>query len=195
MGTVQQFPVQGNPTTAPAATLAGVLREVVDAKVGPEEPGGRPECPPTARQVRRGPWRRGSAGAWAGSGTWCCGCCDVGAGRQSHGHGGQAGGAPANVVCGRRSGCRRAPSPSCWGSTARPCPWKKIWRTARHPSGAAGGAVQRGRSWREAPTDRLVRPMLADLGVQQMPTLAVGVVQDGAPELWNLLAAGLADRS
>ena len=22
-----------------------------------------------------GPWRRGSAGAWAGSGTWCCGCC------------------------------------------------------------------------------------------------------------------------
>ena len=36
MGTVQQFPVQGNPTTAPAATLAGVLREVVDAKVGPE---------------------------------------------------------------------------------------------------------------------------------------------------------------
>ena len=36
MGTVQQLPVQGNPTTAPAATLAGVLREVVDAKVGPE---------------------------------------------------------------------------------------------------------------------------------------------------------------
>ena len=36
MGTVQQFPVQGNPTTAPAATLAGVLREVVDAQVGPE---------------------------------------------------------------------------------------------------------------------------------------------------------------
>ena len=27
---------------------------------------------PTARQVRRGPWRRRSAGAWAGSGTWCC---------------------------------------------------------------------------------------------------------------------------
>ena len=23
--------------------------------------------------MRRGPWRRGSAGAWAGSGTWCCG--------------------------------------------------------------------------------------------------------------------------
>ena len=26
MGAVQQFPVQGTPTTAPAATLAGVLR-------------------------------------------------------------------------------------------------------------------------------------------------------------------------
>ena len=36
MGTVQQFPVQGNPTTAPAATLAGVLRRAVDTKVGPE---------------------------------------------------------------------------------------------------------------------------------------------------------------
>ena len=35
MGTVQQFPVQGNPTTAPAATLAGVLRRAVDTKVGP----------------------------------------------------------------------------------------------------------------------------------------------------------------
>ena len=45
----------------------------------------------------------------------------------------------------------------------------------------------------EAPTDRLVRPMLADLrhALQQMPTLAVGVVQDGAPELWNLLAAAV----
>ena len=36
MGTVQQFPVQGNPTTVPAAALAGVLRRAVDAKVGPE---------------------------------------------------------------------------------------------------------------------------------------------------------------
>ena len=36
MGAVQQFPVQGNPTTAPAATLAGVLRRAVDTKVGPE---------------------------------------------------------------------------------------------------------------------------------------------------------------
>ena len=42
----------------------------------------------------------------------------------------------------------------------------------------------------EAPGDRLVQPMLADLrrALQQDPTLAVGVVQDGAPELWNLLS-------
>lgn len=42
----------------------------------------------------------------------------------------------------------------------------------------------------EAPADRLVRPMLADLrhALQQDPTLAVGVVQDGAPELWTLLS-------
>lgn len=42
----------------------------------------------------------------------------------------------------------------------------------------------------EAPTDRLVQPMLADLrrALQQDPTLAVGVVQDGAPELWHLLS-------
>ena len=45
----------------------------------------------------------------------------------------------------------------------------------------------------EAPTDRLVRPMLADLrhALQQGPTLAVGVVQDGAPELWRLLSAAV----
>ena len=46
----------------------------------------------------------------------------------------------------------------------------------------------------ESPTDRLVRPMMADLrqALQQAPTLAVGVVQDGAPELWNLLGAAVA---
>jgi hypothetical protein len=46
----------------------------------------------------------------------------------------------------------------------------------------------------ESPTDRLVRPMMADLrhARQQAPTLAVGVVQDGAPELWNLLGAAVA---
>ena len=37
---------------------------------------GRQWCRWTS-QVRRGPWRRGSAGAWAGSGTWCCGCCEA----------------------------------------------------------------------------------------------------------------------
>ena len=41
----------------------------------------------------------------------------------------------------------------------------------------------------EFPTDRLVRPMMADLrhALRQVPALAVGVIQDGAPELWNLL--------
>ena len=42
----------------------------------------------------------------------------------------------------------------------------------------------------ESPADRLVQPMLADLrhALRQDPTLAVGVVQDGAPELWHLLS-------
>jgi hypothetical protein len=42
----------------------------------------------------------------------------------------------------------------------------------------------------DAPADRLVGPMLADLrqALQQAPTLAVGIIQDGAPELWNLLS-------
>ena len=57
----------------------------VKASAGRREPGGRPECPPTARQVRRGPWRRGSAGAWAGSGTWCCGCCEANRWRRCRG--------------------------------------------------------------------------------------------------------------
>ena len=45
----------------------------------------------------------------------------------------------------------------------------------------------------ESPTDRLVRPMMADLrhALRQVPTLAVGVIQDGAPELWNLLRPAL----
>ena len=44
-----------------------------------------------------------------------------------------------------------------------------------------------------SPTDRLVRPMMADLrqALRQAPTLAVGVVQDGAPELWRLLRTAL----
>ena len=45
----------------------------------------------------------------------------------------------------------------------------------------------------ESPTDRIVRPMMADLrhALSQAPALAVGVVQDGAPELWNLLSAAI----
>ncbi len=45
-----------------------------------------------------------------------------------------------------------------------------------------------------SPTARVVRPLLADMrqALRQMPTLAVGVVQDGAPELWNLLRSALA---
>ena len=41
----------------------------------------------------------------------------------------------------------------------------------------------------ESPTDRVVAPLMADLrqALRQAPTLAVGVIQDGAPELWNLL--------
>ena len=45
----------------------------------------------------------------------------------------------------------------------------------------------------ESPTDCLVRPMMADLrhALRQVPALAVGVIQDGAPELWNLLRPAL----
>lgn len=42
----------------------------------------------------------------------------------------------------------------------------------------------------DSPADRLVRPLVADLrhALRQDPALAVGVVQDGAPELWKLLS-------
>ena len=45
-----------------------------------------------------------------------------------------------------------------------------------------------------SPTDRVVRPLLADVrqALRQVPSLAVGVVQDGAPELWTLLRSALA---
>ena len=41
----------------------------------------------------------------------------------------------------------------------------------------------------ESPQDRIVSPMMADLrnALRQAPELAVGVIQDGAPELWNLM--------
>ena len=46
----------------------------------------------------------------------------------------------------------------------------------------------------ESPTDRVVTPLMADLraALRQAPGLAVGVLQDGAPELWHLLAPALA---
>ena len=46
----------------------------------------------------------------------------------------------------------------------------------------------------ESPTDRIVTPVMADLraALRQVPTLAVGVLQDGAPELWHLLDPALA---
>ena len=47
----------------------------------------------------------------------------------------------------------------------------------------------------ESPTDRVVRPIMADLhnALKQAPELAVGVIQDGAPELWNLVRPALQD--
>ena len=46
----------------------------------------------------------------------------------------------------------------------------------------------------ESPTDRVVKPLMADLrsALRQAPALAVGVLQDSAPELWNLLDPALA---
>ncbi len=45
----------------------------------------------------------------------------------------------------------------------------------------------------ESPTDRVVRPLMADLrnALRQAPGLIVGVIQDGAPELWNLLSTAI----
>ncbi len=46
----------------------------------------------------------------------------------------------------------------------------------------------------EVPTEQIVSRMMADLrsALRQVPKLAVGVVQDGAPEMWNLLSPALA---
>ncbi len=46
----------------------------------------------------------------------------------------------------------------------------------------------------ESPTDRVVSRMMADVrnALRQAPALAVGVIQDGAPEMWNLVRSALA---
>jgi hypothetical protein len=45
----------------------------------------------------------------------------------------------------------------------------------------------------ESPTERVVGPLMADLrhALRQAPGLTVGVIQDGAPELWTLLTTAL----
>jgi len=45
----------------------------------------------------------------------------------------------------------------------------------------------------ESPTARVVGPLMADLrhALRQAPGLTVGVIQDGAPELWTLLTTAL----
>ena len=45
----------------------------------------------------------------------------------------------------------------------------------------------------ESPTEQIVGPLMADIGnaLRQAPDLAVGVVQDGAPEMWNLLTPAI----
>jgi hypothetical protein len=45
----------------------------------------------------------------------------------------------------------------------------------------------------ESPTEQVVSRMMADLrnALRQAPDLAVGVIQDGAPEVWNLLRTAL----
>ncbi len=47
----------------------------------------------------------------------------------------------------------------------------------------------------ESPTDRIINHMMADLrnALRQTSHLAIGVIQDGAPEMWNLLRPALAD--
>ena len=45
----------------------------------------------------------------------------------------------------------------------------------------------------ESPTERVVGPLMGDLrqALRQTPGLTVGVIQDGAPELWTLLTTAL----
>jgi hypothetical protein len=45
----------------------------------------------------------------------------------------------------------------------------------------------------ESPTEQVVGPLMADLrhALRQAPGLTVGVIQDGAPELWTLLTTAL----
>lgn len=45
----------------------------------------------------------------------------------------------------------------------------------------------------ESPTERVVGPLMADLrhALRQAPGLTVGVIQDGAPELWTLLTTAI----
>ena len=43
----------------------------------------------------------------------------------------------------------------------------------------------------ESPTDRLVRPMMAIFAMRSGRCPRLGVIQDGAPELWNLLRPAL----
>lgn len=45
----------------------------------------------------------------------------------------------------------------------------------------------------ESPTEHVVRRMMADVrrAVREVPTAALGIVQDGAPEMWNLLTGAL----
>lgn len=45
----------------------------------------------------------------------------------------------------------------------------------------------------ESPSDRIVGPLMADVrhALRDVPTLAVGIIQDGAPELWQLMRTAL----
>ena len=314
MGTVQQFPVQGNPTTAPAATLAGVLREVVDAKVGPEASFAQREAAALALandatrlflqddllamvdrygehiEVEGACYKRHELGTVRY--YTLCGTIDLERWtyRAMGVHNGptvvpvdlEAGlverttpALGARIMLGYAKNHMRSaeedmqadhrcpPSRStlervakAMGTAARrvaPQIERRVRQAERVPEGAvaivlgldrtavpmeedlADGTPPKrrrttpyvrtppapvtvnyrmayvgtvsfhdaegtelatrhyGAAAHEAPTDRLVRPMLADLrhALQQMPTLAVGVVQDGAPELWNLLAAAV----
>ncbi len=252
MGTVQQFPVQGNPTTAPAATLAGVLRRAVDTKVGPEASFAEREAAALALandatrqflqddlmarvdrhsehiEVDGACYKRPELGTVRY--YTLCGVLDLE--RWTYRAMGVHNG-PTVVPLELEAGLVERTTPAlglrimlgyakdhmrsaeedmkadhrCPPSRSTrpyvrtpPAPVTVHYRMAyvgtvsfhdaegtelatRHYSAAA----------HEAPTDRLVRPMLADLrhALQQGPTLAVGVVQDGAPELWRLLSAAV----
>ena len=72
-------------------------------------------------------------------------------------------------------------------------PLLRFMRGIASTFGKASTKPSSGDGAHESPTARVVGPLMADLrhALRQGPGLTVGVIQDGAPELWTLLTTAL----